>query len=294
MIRTYTLECSLPNAEADALNQESGRLYTLTLLWHYRVYRRTGRWLSPSQAQKLGDFLGGPTTLHAHSRDAAQQAFYRACQIAKACKARGLPHHYPRHRKRFRTTIWKNTGIRVRAGRLLLSRARGLSPVCVPLPAPLLFLPPSAFLEARLVWDRASRRYNWHLVVEEGATPAPPPGTRVAAVDLGEIHPAALTDGEAAVVVTARALRSTKQYTAKRLSQIQARASRQKPGSRRARRLKRRKARFLAQQKRRVRDIEHKVSRAVVSWAEAHGVGRLAIGDVRDIAHGKRLKAKEQ
>src|SRR5215472_3529236 len=42
-----------------------------------------------------------------------------------------------------------------------------------------------AFLEVRLVWDRAARHYAWHLVVEDGTQPAPPPPEdRTAAVDL--------------------------------------------------------------------------------------------------------------
>jgi PAS domain S-box-containing protein len=65
------------------------------LVWHYRIYRRKGIWLSPSAAEKLGDFFSA-TTLHAHSRDAAQQGFYQACRTAKAGQALGLPTHYPR------------------------------------------------------------------------------------------------------------------------------------------------------------------------------------------------------
>jgi hypothetical protein len=45
MMRVQTFACSLANAEADALNQESGRHYTNVLVWHsriYRLYRRTG------------------------------------------------------------------------------------------------------------------------------------------------------------------------------------------------------------------------------------------------------------
>ncbi len=72
MIRTHTLACHLPRSEADALNRESGRVYTDVLVWHYRIYRRTGHWLSQSAAEKLNDSLM-PTTLHAHSRDAAQR-----------------------------------------------------------------------------------------------------------------------------------------------------------------------------------------------------------------------------
>jgi putative transposase len=65
-------------------------------------------------------------------------------------------------------------------------------------------------------------------------------------------------------------------------------------GTRRWKRLQRRKKRFLAQQKRRTRDIEHKVSRAVIEWAQERKAGMLAIGAVRDVAEGKRLAAKSQ
>lgn len=43
-----------------------------------------------------------------------------------------------------------------------------------------------------------------------------------------------------------------------------------------------------------MRDIEHKVSRGVVNWAVERKVGTLAIGDVRNVGKGKRLRAKEQ
>src|SRR5262249_26087644 len=42
------------------------------------------------------------------------------------------------------------------------------------------------------------------------------------------------------------------------------------------------------------RDIEHKVSRAVVDWAVERKGGKLAIGDVRDVADGKQMTAKSQ
>jgi putative transposase len=216
MIRTHFLKCQLDKAQADSLNQESGRIYSQTLVWHYRIYRRTGHWLSSKAGGRLNDSLGGSTTLHAHSRDAAQQAFYRACRAAKANGSR-----YPHKRKRFRTTIWKNTGIHKRGQFLLLSRARGLEPITVSLPSHLANLPASAFREVRLVWDNAARHYFWHVVVEDGRELREALGKRVAAVDLGEIHPAALTDGEEVVVITARALRSLRQYTAKRLAELQ-------------------------------------------------------------------------
>jgi len=294
VLRTVIFPCKLPKDQADALNLESGRIYTHTLVTHYRVYRRTGHWLSPKAAERLGDALTGRTTLHAHSRDAAQQGFYKACTTARACRQAGLEVKYPYRRKRYRTTVWKNTAIGVKDGRTILAGARRLEPIVVPLPPNLAPLPPEAFKEVRLVWDKAGYHYQWHVVIEDGQRPSPAPGQGVAAVDLGEIHPAAVADGEEVLIVSARALRELGQYTAKRLAELRRQQAAKVEGSLAWRRLQRRKNRFLAQQKRCRRDIEHKVSRAVVNWAVERKVGTLVIGDVRAVANGKRLNTKSQ
>jgi len=190
--------------------------------------------------------------------------------------------------------MWKNTGIRLKAGTLLLARARGLAPVTVPLPEHLRHLSASAFLEVRLVWDRAARHYTWHVVIEDGGEAVPASGEAVVAVDLGEIHPAAVTDGKETVIITCRALRANQQYTAKRLSEIRSRQNCKEKGSRRWRQLRRCKIRVLAKQRRRARDLEHKCSRAVVQFAQKRDASTLVIGDVRDVADGKHLQAKSQ
>src|SRR5215470_10440567 len=103
---------------------------------------------------------------------------------------------------------------------MLLARARGLEPLRVALPDNLLTYPADAYKHVELVWDRAGRRYTWHVTLDDGTEPAPASGDAVVAVDLGEIHPAALTDGKEAVVITARRLRAARQYTAKRLAEL--------------------------------------------------------------------------
>jgi transposase len=129
----------------------------------------------------------------------------------------------------------------------------------------------------RLVWEKASRRYNWHLVVDNGKPAAEPNGSGVMAGDQGEIHPIALTDGVETVVVSARALRSVRQYTNRRLAELQRLQAAKVKRSHKWQKLQRRKNRFLAQQKRRTRDIEHKVSRATVDVAVACKVGTLEL-----------------
>jgi putative transposase len=286
MIRTYSIPCTLPKSEADALNRESGRVY-----WHYRICRRKGIWLSPGTAEKLGDFFSD-TTLHAHSRDAAQQGFYKACKTAKACQAAGSNTRYPHKRKFYRTTIWKNTGIRVRDGAVFLARARGLEAVSFA------WTPTGTLLEARLVYDLKQKRYFWHLVIEDGQEPALATGDRTAAIDLGEIHPVAITDGEEVCIVSCRQLRSIAQQTNKELAALQKKKSRCQRGSRRSQRLNRAKRTLLARQKLRRRDLEHKISRATIDWCQEKQIGVLAIGDVRDVADKteakKRLKRPER
>jgi len=283
MIRTHILPCDLPKAGADVLNLASGQIYTHVLVTQYRVYRKHRRWLSRFAGQKLNDYLtrADPPLLHAFSKDGAQQAFYKACKTTKANREQGAK--YPQKRKRYRTTVWYSSGIRVRNGTLLLSRAKGLSPIRIPLPAG--FAPSTMrLLEVRLVWDRCDRRYTWHLVAENGKQPKAAPGTNSVAVDLGEIHPATITDGQTAVVVSARELRAKRQYTTKRLAYLQSRQSRCKQKSRRWWKLQKVKNRFRATQQRRIRDMEHKISRAVIAYAVERQAGTLAVGDVRDVA----------
>jgi hypothetical protein len=164
MIRTHILPCALPRAEADALNRESGRIYTQVLVTHWRIVRKHRAWLGCYTAKKLNDWFRTDESplLHAHSVDAAQEAFHKACKTANACKRAGLDKtRYPYKRKYFRATIWKSSAIRRQGDTLLLSLARGLQPIVVMLPAHLRSV--SDAREARLVYDLKARRYTWHL-----------------------------------------------------------------------------------------------------------------------------------
>jgi IS605 OrfB family transposase len=81
-------------------------------------------------------------------------------------------------------------------------------------------------------------------------------------------------------------LRHLKQLRNKRHAAYQERQARCKEGSRRWQKLQRQKNRASAKLYRQQRNILHQASRKVISFAEAHGVGELAIGDVRGIADG--------
>ena len=243
--------------------------------------------MSPFGAKRLSDYRikdDPEKILHSHSIDAAQEAFYKAIKTARTNRKSDSTARFPYKRKFYRTTIWKTSGIRRRDGVLLLSKSRGSEPIVVP------FDLEGEIREVRLVFDLKQRRHFWHFVIEDGKIPPPHPGENVAAGDLGEIHPIALSDEEEACVISCRELRSIAQGANKNLARIQAKLSKCQKGSRRSKRLKRVKRNLLAKRKRRQRDLLHKVSRSAINWCVERKVGILAIGDVRDVAD----KTKEE
>jgi transposase len=256
MIRTLLIACNLPTKTADALNRESGRIYTEVVIEHYRIYRNHTIWLNNPMMQKYHDRISQSSFLHAHSIDAAQEAFYKACKIAKANRDDGA--NYPHKKKLYRTTIWKKAGIRKRSSHLLLSLARGNQPIAFRLPASLATVDGEQFLEVRLIYNKAHQKYEWHIVIENGVKPLSAPGGNVAGVDLGEVHPVAITDGKESLVVSCRELRSLNQYWNKRLAELKNLQSSKQKHSRRWWRIQRRISRFLAQNKQQRRDMEHK------------------------------------
>jgi putative transposase len=169
-----------------------------------------------------------------------------------------------------------------------------LEPVAIPLPARFTYLPEEAFREVRLVYNHKRKKYQWHLVIDDGQEPPEAPGDNAVSVDLGEIHPAVVSDHSQAVVFSVRELRAVIQYRNKRLAEITRLQSRCKKKSRRWWRLQRLKNEIRAYCERKIRDILHKVSRAVVAWAIERKAGLIVIGDVRDIGNGKRLARKSQ
>lgn len=284
MILTQVFRAAQPKSLLDECNLESGRIYTRTMVEHWRIYRKHDVWLSKFDDMKMNDFLFKETTLHAHSRDAAQEAFAKAVKTTHALRKAGFADaQFPHKTKFWKTTIWKNTGIRVRDGVAFLARARGLEPICVQLPSDLQGL---SFVEARLVYNRKKSHYEWHFVTDNSIEPLLRTEGASVAVDMGEIHPAVITDGNMALVISARELRSTGQGLAKAISILDARKANMKRGSKRYRRICKAKAKARRVASARQRDILHKVSRAVVDYAVEANAKEVVIGDVRDIADG--------
>jgi putative transposase len=136
LIRTHIIPCGLPRDRADALNLESGSISTGILVAHWRVLRRKRHWLSEKSGTRWSD-RRTDAPMHAHTIDAAQQGFYKACTTTRALRRAGFVEaKFPHWPKKFRTTIWKATGFRRVGDTLVLSNGLGNPKVAIVIPAP--------------------------------------------------------------------------------------------------------------------------------------------------------------
>jgi putative transposase len=281
---------SATRAQCQALRQEAGRLWTDLVTLHAQA-RAQGQWLSASDLEQATK--GGQYALHSQSVQALCQKL--AANVATATELRRqelaetgrLQTEYPHHPKAYQTVIWKDQALSVLpSGYLRLPTGGQRPPLLLPLPEEYRCL---NLRRVEVTW-RADH-YELCLTIDTGETlPAPLPAGAVAGVDLGEVHIAAVTTTRRhALVLSGRQLRSCKQWRNKVHSLLQERLSRCQPGSRRAKRLLKRKAQVSAKLYRQQRDLLHQAARKVVDFCQAGGVSRIAVGDVRDIQTGVSL-----
>ena len=287
MIRTSILPCELARETCDALNLNSGRIYSSIVSRHWKLLKQKGLWLSEKSLTKLSDLRleSKNILLHAHSIDAAQQGFFKACKTTRALRKAGFPEaKFPWRPKKFRTAIWKNTAIKLREGKVELSTGRGNAKILIALPEDL--RDTHQFVEVRLVFNKRSHEYDWHIVVENGKKPKEARGTNVVSVDPGEIHPAVVGDEHSATIITCRQRRSKQRGHAKKLKSYSKALAKKTKGSRSYKKLVRSKSRCRAKHKLVMRDIEHKISRAIVDEAVNRNANLIVYGDIRNIADG--------
>jgi putative transposase len=189
---------------------------------------------------------------------------------------------YPYREKAYQTVTWKGQWIRVVDGWLILPNGRRQRDLVLPLPERFRVAP---IRQVSLLW----RADHFELAITTEGPPDPPERSDglTAGVDLGEVNVAALvTERGDALVLNGRYLRSVKRLRNKRHSTLSAKLARCRKGSRRWKRLSRRKAQASALFYRQQRHILHTASKRLADFARQQGVVELVIGDVRDIANG--------
>jgi putative transposase len=234
-----------------ASRREAARLWAALTERHYRFRRRNLKWPSKARWQKWAK--GRYPGLHSQS---VQQIIGEFCEaVESARQARSSGHgdaRYPWKNPRYRDVVYTNQAARF-VGRWLLLPNGQSGTLRIRLPEAVTL--PGRLMEVRLAYRRL-------LLICEVPDPPLPAGPTIG-VDLGVNTLIAATDGETAVLVSGRGVKATIQWRNKRLAALGSRQSAKQKGSRRWKRLQKRKRTLLAKADRRVTDLLHKATRQV-------------------------------
>jgi putative transposase len=180
---------------------------------------------------------------------------------------------YPWRLRRYRDVIYTNQDARIRDGQLMLPHGKS-GTLRIRLPDTVTV--PGRLMEVRLSYGVV------RLICE--APHEAHPQEAVIGVDLGVNTLIAATDGQRSILISGRAAKATIQYRNKQLARFQQALARKAQGSRRHKRLQRRKYRMLGKTARRIRDLCHKATRQV---AEAFPGATCFVGEpFNDAAQG--------
>ncbi len=253
-------------AQLDELAHECGLLYSQTLVFFWRTVHKKGIWLKPKHLMRL--FTS--KKLHAHTSDATVQAFFASLKSWRERKKLGDPDaHPPRKRKWYFRIEYKRSAMSLADGTLRLSNGKGNDPFVLDWPWD---LPKTIVIHWTGTQYEAIATYE----VEPHASAR---GSKVAGIDLGEIHMAVSHDGEQTHILNGRHLRSKRQYRNKLGEHLSKKIDRKKKGARRRKKLIKSKKKQLKKLKNQIRDIEHKQTSRLVSTLYQDGVQTVVIGD---------------
>jgi putative transposase len=265
-------------AHLKAAQEEAAVVWNTCMETHKAARLSGGPW--PGQ-RELHRLTKGRFALHSQSVQAIFRAFLGTIETTRTLR-RDHPEmrmKYPWRTKRFYPVHWTAQAVSREKGRVILPMGRGRPSLVLPLD-----LPDNAGA-CTLVWNRG---FELHVCIEVPQSQEAP-GMGQAAVDLGEIHLAAVTTNTgAALIVTGRGIRSLKRQRSKQLGQLSKKQARCTKHSRRWKRLQRAKNKVCRQSERRVRDARHKATRAVINFCVEQQVGTLFIGN----PHGVRRESR--
>ena len=263
---------------SDQMRRSMAVLWNDMVRLHKRIHK--SRWKWPSQKA----FDGLPCAC-------VQQAvrkFFGNIKTTRANRKLGLPARYPwRDQKHFQTVVFRGDLVSWSSGQLILGGGNGSPALTIPLGDD-----PGTILKAELLFDEV-------LVTAEHPAPAPVSDTPLepatAAGDPGQRWAwAFLSTNAASLMINGRAIVAEKIRREKKRAYQKAYQARRKPGSRRQKKTKGTMARQKAKSVRRIRDVNHKVSRQVVDWGVETGQTRMILSQPTGIAKARGRRSQRQ
>jgi len=265
---------------------EAAKVWNLCRDLHLEARKTGTKWPGRDSLQQA--VKGGTFALHSQSAQMVCHAFLANVKTTRELRKKGNKQiRYPYRDKMFYPLAWPAQAMCLTEKSIVLPMGRN---------NPSLVLPKPVWLNkkraCKLVWNGSANEL--HITVETDAAQEPP-GENKAAVDLGQIHQAAVaTDTGYALIVSGRGIRSEKQRLNKlhgKMGKMLARCTR---GSRRWKKLRRKRSVLAARTRRRIRDLRHKGTRKVIDFCIDQKVGQLYVGNPKGVRKKKSGRKHNQ
>ena len=274
---------------SDQMRRSMATLWNDMVRVHKRI--RKSRWKWPSAKAYDAHFVRRKDRYAGLPSACVQQAvrkFFGNLKTTRENRKLGLKARFPwRDQKHFATVVFRGNLVSWSNGKLTLGGGNGSPALNIPM-----LENPGTILKAELLFDEV-------LVTVEHPAPTPVSDTPLepatAAGDPGQRWAWAFlsTNGES-LMINGRAIVAEKVRREKKRGHQKAVQSKRKIGSLRHKKTKRTMARQMAKSIRRIRDINHKVSRQVVDWGVATGQNKMVLSQPTGIAKAKGRKSQRQ
>ena len=242
--------------------------------------------------------------LHSQSAQAVVEEYFEAVSSYREHKENGHTEMNPPNFKpkgHLRTVTWKRQGFDVKGDTLVLKLSRKKEPIKVALPEGwnVVTLPDSTGMKGTpvevkvkaVVRRRKVENLVLHVTFDLGVVSVYRAGA-VSAYDYNSATFARATLNGALDLFICREILSQVQYRNKTIADFQKKMSRLKEGSRRWRRLLAAKIRRLKKLDRRIRQMEHTLTKLFAELDEAEGVAFAVVGDLTDLRRSARTGMK--
>lgn len=271
--------------ELDELASLSGEVWSDITARFWRTVRKKDHWLSKGDLKRWICQSSRYPGLQSHTIQAVARQFYWALDGWRKKRSKedesAKP---PKSKKKWNKVVWDSTGISFRDGELRLSRGRGHDPLTFDWDHP----EPK---RVEMIFDESIKEYvlccQYEVEPEDRTS-----DDRVAGIDLGLKHLAAVEDGEKCFTFNGGEVRSKQRYLNKIKAELDSRIDRRERGSNRWWKLVQTKREQSKKIRNQISDILHKTSRQLVEMLLERRVSTLIMGDVRgirdDLDYGSR------
>jgi len=229
--------------------------------------------------------VDGHDGFHSMTAQAVNDQFYDALKSWHGNGRKGNP---PKGRqKQWNKICWKSYAIKLRNdGMLRLSCGRGNDPILIDWPVD----KEPVFVE--IGWNRGYEVRATYKVKPENRTT----GNKIAGIDLGEKHIAAVSTGEDCFLFNGGKLRGLRHHQNKTKARLQSKIDKKKRGSNRWKKLVRTKNKQLQKIDNQIDDLLHKLSRKLIEMLLERGVSTVVIGELeeitRSVSYGSQMNQR--